>query len=92
MESYQNGSKNDDVVIDIPDDEEEDEDKCCFVNRITNWIAPPMYASLCVCGRFRFCEASNPNQHTCIVQLRFLCFWMACVCVIVFPLLIRVIV
>lgn len=87
MESYQNPK---DVVIDIPDekdeeDEEEDDDKCCSC--IANMLAPPMYASLCVCGQVRCCEASNQDQHVCVVRLRFLCFWLGCMCAIMLPML-----
>jgi len=80
MESYQNPK---DVVIDIPDEEEDD--KCC--SYIANLLAPPMYASLCVCGQVRCCEASNQDQHVCIVRLRFLCFWLGCICAIMLPML-----
>lgn len=82
MESYQNPK---DVVIDIPHEEEDDDDTCCSC--IANLLAPPMYASLCVCGQVRCCEASNQDQHACIVRLRFLCFWLACMCAIMLPML-----
>ncbi len=90
MDSYQNPK---DVVIYIPD-EEDDDDKCCCScwDSVINWFAPPMYASLCVCGQVRCCEASNQAQHVCVVRLRFLCFWLGCVLVLLLPLLFRVMV
>ena len=94
MESYQNDNltedENTDVIIDIPDDDPDDE-MCCvrFMKRITDWLAPPPYASLCACGKIRCCEASNPNQHTCIVQLRFVGLWIGCMCLIWLSMLLR---
>lgn len=95
MESYQanNPSEQPDVVIDILDDDSDD-DKCCvccvcFMKSLTDWLAPPPYASLCACGKFRCCEASNPNQHTFVVQLRFVGLWIGCMCLIWLSMLLR---
>ncbi len=94
MESYQanNPSEQPDVVIDIPDDEQDDKCCVCFMKRLTDWLAPPPYASLCACGKFRCCEASNPNQHTFIVQLRFVGLWIGCMCLIWLSMLLRTII
>jgi len=99
MESYQNDNltENTDVVIDIPDDEINDYNDCpyccsCFVKNLTDWFAPPLYASLCVCGGIRCCEATNPNQHVCIVRLRFLWLWIGCMCFMSLPLLVGIII
>ncbi len=96
MESYQNEtlSEKPDVVIDIPDeDDDEDDDNCCcscFMKCLTNWFAPLPYASLCVCCGTRCCEATNPWQHACIVRLRFLGFWLGCMCFILMPMLYQI--
>jgi hypothetical protein len=91
MDSYQNSTPKD-VVIDIPEDDNANDDECCcsccdyIMKGVTNWFAPPPYASWCDFGCFRCCEAANNSEHVCIVRLRFISFWLACVCCILMPL------